>query len=27
VTGALAPYAGSSSIKESHYRPFVADVM
>ena len=27
VTGALAPYAGSFSIKESHYRAFVTDVL
>lgn len=27
VTGALAPYAGSFSIKESHYRAFVSDVL
>ena len=27
VTGALAPYAGSFSIKESHYRAFLTDVL
>jgi creatinine amidohydrolase len=27
VTGSLAPYAGSFSIKEKNYRPFITDVL